>query len=1737
METYGLKLNFNLMLKKFQQKGILAWEYNPLRNYRLDQDMLYYKDQLWTYLDFYKKFVGDSTGITEELAKSKISEKVDQTGWIDGLSLSKEFSQPVVYQKGSLVDFITDELTYDATNPVEMLPSYSYDDSVDIIINDNKSKPKLINSRFSATGYNNYQIVDRNGSNDVNIYDRGVQFDIDTSLYKSSSNIPEITFEGCSYGGNLKIGNYFFYFKYVDADGNESDFIGSSGLVSVFLGNSPQSINSGFKNQNSSKRVKFTISNTDPAYQDLIIYYTRASSNIQEDTVIETCKFVNKFKISDTGVSNIVITGFENVLPVSDSHINLLLQTYNSAKTQVLCQNRLFLGNLIQEEEKYDELLQCALNIYPEIDGSVECEVNKLSSFYGGNIQNTYYDPKFIYNYTGYWDDELYRFGVVFIKQDNTLSYVYNVRGLDLSITNLNLRELAQMEYPDNTHEEGGIRSYDPSGLDKIQFDEYNYKILNKKLTSSVFENSKGVCYIPGQNKINTVIGIKFNIPEAVKKHLKKLKIKGLFFVRQKRIPTTLCQAYTIYVDKLSHLPVIPTKNGNFIESFLKSKQEKFKYYNDEAEKEYHTGYLLTDDVSEHLRHLDEKYLESNGAICPDYDVNLSYLNSLFTGSEFIVQELYQKPLQTTSNPRLFESNEVSTSNRYYNKVKIIGIEDNMKMVGIDNSLFSARAGEAEEARHFAWVGEDGKAALEQEEEVNYFTEALKIVISSILTGGISLTTQLATGQFNNYFEKNETLNTGNNIVRGSFGSYLGITGFDKAGCLLNIKIPGYDKNLITEYMEIRANDKTPFYSISDRITWESDSLSIEEKQGQNFITKTCYRGDCYISKFTHRINRNFVDPSAPTNSNIVDEKCWALGIQYKDGVLDSSKLVKVNVGDINSVDLGLWTSFIIRSNINHSVRSIDESQLEEKILFGNARGFYPYSPLDPTSPYKIPEAAYYNKGFERGVSEQIIFEIPTVPYIKNNFTTRIAYSNIRVSDAFQNAYRTFPGTNFQDYPINYGAIVKLLELEGNLICVLEHGIFRIPVNERAVATSGEGGPAYINTERILPKNPVVLSDTFGSQWADSIIQTPAGIYGVDTVSKKIWRIDRSGGFSIMSDFSIQSFLNDNISFTERELTPIIGIKNVKTHYNAFKKDVMFTFYDDSKGFDEVVWNLCWNEILSKWVTFYSWVPSFSGNIYNQYFSFNRDSSKYISKLAMTLDKFNQNRFKVSNVIIDNTMYGPGNNVEIGKLEVTNPLYSSIKGDVQNSKLKEDYSFELIRDPFGNKDKFYIEDNKLYCKGDLSKYIHKLSSIKEVEYNSKIYTYNDGWFDSNNIPVTSSVTISQLNKIRKQVWRDKFYKKDPVFYLNVRLHINLVYSGSDSTLAEFVATKNTSRNLDGGDIDYTIALIPEEHLDALSTDFWKHGQSGIIDISDEIQPTMWYGKQHPFEFEFVVNEKPTAHKIFDNLQIISNNAEPESFHYEIVGDSYEFAKDKKNMYIRQEATKALFQNLGSNISYNDNYLKLDSEHRFLTDDNGNEIKDKNNNVIYDKSTLFPLYYYRQDQINTIEDYYHTKSGDSTKDYSALSGAEVIYDDKFKEFKIQNHVKGIPIDGKKGRLRGNMHYKEDKWYVQINPLNIIQCNEPSWKEGIGASGLGLDCDGNKVPIEIDQYPLPNDLNITQLSSNDVVEKDRNIVQWKWEDSQIQEVKMKDKWIKIRVRYDGKKLAVINAIMTLFSISYS
>jgi len=56
----------------------------------------------------------------------------------------------------------------------------------------------------------------------------------------------------------------------------------------------------------------------------------------------------------------------------------------------------------------------------------------------------------------------------------------------------------------------------------------------------------------------------------------------------------------------------------------------------------------------------------------------------------------------------------------------------------------------------------------------------------------------------------------------------------------------------------------------------------------------------------------------------------------------------------------------------------------------------------------------------------------------------------------------------------------------------------------------------------VLPENSVIISDTYGSTWPESIIQTPYGVFGVDAVAKKIWYTNgTTHGFQLISDFRI----------------------------------------------------------------------------------------------------------------------------------------------------------------------------------------------------------------------------------------------------------------------------------------------------------------------------------------------------------------------------------------------------------------------------------------------------------------------------------------------------------------------------------------------------------------------------------------------------------------------------------------
>lgn len=1570
-------LSLSYYLNQIRPYGNIVYEYNPLRNYRLSFD----------------------TVINGELVEA-----------------------------GSIVDLDTDGFNFSLNNPLEIDAQSSYDGSVNLIFNDNRNIPRLVNSRFSVLQNNTYEVVDRIGNNDTNLYD-SEQFDLDTSLYKRVNTIPTITFNSVLPSGNLKVGNYVIYIKYADADGNETDFVGESGIISCFIGGDrdPFSIDGGFRDQLASKSISLTVSDIDSSYDYIKVYYTRSTSDVDSNRVVTAHEIDRKFPVRNNSC-NVIITGSEETKDIPVSDINIQYSIIDKAKSQTVCQNMLFLGNSCKPDMMYKDLSDISLRLLPYlIESDSERFIGKTSYDYSDlsdqSYSHEYYNTLNIYNKVGYWNEEIYRFGVVYIMKDGSLSPVYNIRGKN---------GIPKFEELQSVYLQSDLWKYENNEKVRnyIPIDESTFDVSG----TSYLENAKGVFRINTDSDSRKVYGIGIAIPTEVSEYLNTL-VQGLFIVRQKRIPTILAQAYVMPRDLEAEVPLINYGGSYIAERFLD---------NDRKLNESYLPRLYT--ISDMAR----VNRSAKVAICPEYDVRQSYFNHLFTGTEYVVRKADIQPSMTTLSRDIYNDRYYYVDNYYgrreeqFSRAKIIGVGDNVPIAAVEDYNFRGRAGEAEEGFRFRYIESKNK-------------------------------------------EKEAT-----NLIRGAYSPYLGIIGDQVTiGSIINIYIPGYSEAQMSTYFNTRYEDNSPYYSVSSRLSLANiDSLLSLQKAGGDLYTYTvpCYRGDCYICNFTHRLNRNFQDPSAPTNDEVVDENTWKDNYDTEN----TENNAKINRGDVNAIQLGSWITFKVCSSYNLSIRSLDPSYPTEEGLTGLKRGFYPLQELSPAGATKIPESSVINGGYSSTTSEKQAFTLPDVPYIKNRFDTRIMYSDISVGDAFKNGFRVFQMTHYRDYPRTYGGIMKMIELFGNILCIFEHGIALIPVNERAVAGEGSGGNVFINTSNVLPENPKMLSDTYGTQWPESVVQTPYFVYGVDTVGKKIWRTN-GDQFEIISDFKIQEFLNENITLSEREMTPIIGVRNVKGHYNAFKQDVMFTFYDDLYGFEEKVWNICYNEVMQKFITFYSWVPSYSANIDNIHFSFNRDTSKWISKLASSGSlSTSADGIVLSNVVIDD--WETKDDMKLTKLGLVNRSLPN----TQNTGLEIELTYEIVKDNFGMYKHFKI--------------------ITEGE---------------------------KQNKVSYLALKEDFEWTVPVVQLNLQCTIDYLYSSESAPqdLDDYVAGWKDYVTYNAGLYQSSIAITKQEVLDNgvneglnLTTDFWKHGQSGIIDIKDKIKPCYWYGKQHPFEYEFVVVDNPATHKIFENLQIVSNKAVPDSFHYEVVGESYEFHEDKKNMYIRQEATKDFYQYNGSDILYNRNFLDLRGKQRDIL----RNWKPTGQKV---KSTMFPLYYARVDTFNEIEDYYKGKTAPN-KDYVNLSGSEIVYNEKLDEFRVWTHAKAADIkDPRIGRLRGNMNYQGDVWNIQINPIIFVQRNEPAWntakltKETI-----------DKVPISVGNSPIPNDLKGFDITSETPVEdympqdlidlgygpEDIDTSDW-W--SGRKEARLRDKYIKIRVRYTGEELAIITALKTLYTISYA
>ena len=1770
-------------------------------------------------------------------------------------------------QDSSLGDFTTDKLNFNRYNAQDMIIVDEFDGSTNIIINDDQNNPKLINSGFAVQEDNTFLIPEHYTNVVENIYNDET-FKEDTQLFKLYTSIPSVEFLGLG-EGSFNCGSYVFYFRLADSHGNMSNVIQHSSIVQVPVGElGTYKLRMGMEDNVAGKSIKFRLQNIDSGFDYVRVFYERTSSG--NDQAASTLFYMidQNFPIVNN-CCDITLIGEEQVLPISIQDLKNEYADIASCKTQTVVDNTLFLANTSAFVHKYNELQKIAWTIYTEQVEETEIDLPTYSE----KEAVGYYDMKNVYYNVGYWPEEYYRFGIVFVYDNNQLSPVFNIQGRDM-----------QVEMGEDNKNKFWNKPSDPAVYEFHDSEPDDY-FFNKDF----LYNSKGVVKFKKSGKnFNRSIGIKFNL-EGISKYIEYSQdlrdhernlfnvngsysiskflserhgIKGFFFVRQKRIPTTFAEGLVIGLTTKEHgcIPILNNNGAWTTKSFLSKDRLVLSEGSD--------IYTYNDD--------DHERVVTKALLVPDAELQEATFNSIFTSQNFALRKVGHVNFDVENNSSLWKyrkrKEDISSPTNYISS-KLTAVPKDTKLKTNGSDYFSSIAGSAEEA---------------------FKTEDIYYVWNKT---------------------KPQDLTTSGSLIRGKWGYYVGMSfGNFNFGDIVEIKKEGFATNYTLQNeleFQNRFSDHTFYSPISTRYS----VFDIKKEYIE-------YGGDCFPSVFTHRMMTNFIDPELPTNNKIVNPGCWCenyavrctaqiladtssnlvgesagfyinvtdnkssivsliFGIltgnlgtiitsikklvkdpvdpeqeeyanevaqafelyvgdttkedytppyiigegaaqtaanDYKTNALQKAasegKIKKVNPkeqeqnasgfnlkalfksddnwelhgisqinrADINAVALGQWITFPIRSSMNLALRDIDFSNATEEAQFNKKRSFYPLEEMDASNP--LPDSNVINYAAKKTVHKNNYPVYKTVPFIKQEYFNRIYWSKPNVSESFLNSFRMVYTDQYKEYNKEFGDITKILPLGNSLFVCFDHGMGILPV-DRSIKTETEASP-YLASRNVLPAQVTTLSKDFGSMWKNSVIQTPRGlIYGVDTIAKKIWRTNGEK-VEFISDHVMNKFLNEFIVLSEFDYKEYQGHIDVKTHYNNFKNDVIFTFVKDIPTYimpddikrvelkryiqdvwgmgsqDDVslpkdiipnesgncrfdiyfghdpnvffgdyegdqievtqkndpdingkediskftslqkksaeiqngkiyindvftgiwcdvkswkpgtVWSLCYNEVLQKWITFYDWYPVESCNVDNIYFSFDQEQIDDVYDLKNQLI-YRPDYSSITELI------GP---------QISNKYFIDKTFSDKVLIYRTDKTFAVQYPWFqqnSNERKetfisFYFKHNKKEKPYLL--YAEYVLPSSENDLNN--YMCEDGW-----IFVVAKADLSK-NMIRIVPNGETDFAEIKIF----QLHDSETWDDQeDGTLGYASKQRKEPDHLKYYEIrDYN----PSRML------LWKHGQAGLYDNQGKIKPTHWYGKQHEFNFEFVVNELPQQQKIFNNLKLISNKIAPDKFEYEIVGEGYDWFEYKPIVeWVNKKAEE--------------DYSKSPNQYKNLDDCRDtiflwllNQTSRQISSVYPDFPKLFDqdrvihkLPYLKMkhtDKKGTPErphykwdngtDYWGGKPYDKTNQQYTYNCSEpcLVEDDQLNEVRIRTESLGNDIR-KYGRIRGNMQYLEDLWNVEIRPVQITWCY--------------LD---NKGELQT---------------------------------KKVTETKHRDKYIKVKVRYSGEDLALIQAIYTIFDESYA
>lgn len=1089
--------------------------------------------------------------------------------------LNNLVSSGTAISRGRLGPMRSTVFNFDLEHPIgdQMIALQDYDGSVNLIFTDNKNVLRLLNSGFNQEAQDLPERHYKTASLASSI-----------QLIKELPGKQKINFVGEFSGGELRFGNYFFFYRYVDNSNNRTEFVAESQPITVTKsdGNDSTVLTTGF-DEKSTKKITLNVGALDSAFTYIefaFIRFLSSGSGVAFPEVMLVDKF---FPVPSSGGNlECEINGFETQIPLNISEILRPVNRESICKSILAHDRRIWGANWKAEPLNYPALSEFALNIRLGYNDTKEIPNWELIKFYS--------DPKNL-KYSGYFRGESYIAGVVFVLKNGYKSPRFPVKGIDA-------RTLMQ-------------------------------KQIGAAYDDGVLTNNNGIIAMPtnqsspyvrdtvmpgGKRGFGRILAMTFDVSKAkewlnlggAKAKWIEENVREVIFVRADRKENLLYQGVTslVYGQNLGSgsnyknngvsIPILTTHNLNnpdlqeIIDGSLPTTEYKFTSNIFGAPK------LQVQFTSWGLGKGTDEEQKRRAIFSPDYILGDKNKISDGDGDVYVKSECRQRYITFRDGSILppsimnhFEGAAWGGSNFLFKSKRITNVYDgsNWVLPGNAKESFVNKVGNGGEDIHTSQL-------------LFWRTDSLGRIIR--------ISRNMIVPPYLGFEMEAETLKASSNV-------------FDYFGRIVNV----YRQN---------PNEINPVDLYSDELNLVYSSINHENfylDQLDETPKVVCYQGDCFIQNVVIKIKTweatNEIGHVLGENEKEIGVDVSAHGyggtatqnrIRYAHG-----QLVEIVTENKNNLALRMATPNetayypALKSDVNVSYNN------QSWVLGKNEWAYFPYSPEVVGWKMQLGtgiESYLFNPANSRTISiNNYLSTNPNIPKGRDVFPNRIRYTGKQEPNFPILAYRMWSYVQKQDFEERFGEMTKLSLVFGRLVSIQRNSIFVHFTNqEETVPTSS--GEMVIGVRSILSKEPTIIA-RFGSQHIFSIQQSKSGTYGWDWMNNVLWRIIMNDeGFlmarSLDKEKYVENYLKELKSLKDGEnsglSTNIIRGMNDLVFLNGDDQEGLITGYDKKNGellftsfFNGRTEVLRFNEDMSAFIGTFSFPVKFFFNIHNDLFS------------------------------------------------------------------------------------------------------------------------------------------------------------------------------------------------------------------------------------------------------------------------------------------------------------------------------------------------------------------------------------------------------------------------------------------------------------------------------------------------------------------------------------------------------